>query len=239
MVSDEDQPERILIITAHPDDVDFSVAGSAAVWTAQGIAVTYCIVTDGEAGGSDRTISRAEMAAIRRAEQTAAAECVGVTDVRFLGYADGRLEPTLDVRRAISRVIRDVRPQRVVSQSPQRNFQRIYASHPDHMAAAEATLCAVYPDARNPFAHPELLDEGYEPWTVPEVWMMTGSTPDVHVDTTDVIDRKIKALLCHASQIDNPDAMDTLLRSWGAATATQVGLPEGAYAEAFQRVATA
>src|SRR4051812_49734032 len=126
----DDEIERILVVTAHPDDVDFGTAGSVAVWTEQGIDVTYCLVTDGEAGGSDRTISRAEMAAIRRAEQTAAAECVGVTDVRFLGYADGRLEPTLDVRRAISRVIRDVQPQRVVSQSPQRNFQRIYASHP-------------------------------------------------------------------------------------------------------------
>ena len=231
--------DRILVVTAHPDDVDFGTAGSVAAWTAQGIDVSYCIVTDGEAGGSDPSVPRPEMAAIRRAEQTAAAECVGVTDLTFLGYPDGRLQPTIELRRDISRVIRQVRPQRVVGQSPQRNFQRIYASHPDHLAAGEATLCAVYPDARNLFAHPELLDEeGLEPWTVPEVWMMVGADVNVHVDTTDVIDRKVKALLCHTSQIADADAMDNLIRQWGAGIAKSVGLPEGSYAEAFQRIET-
>jgi len=233
-----DEIERVLVVSAHPDDVDFGAAGSVAAWSSQGIEVTYCMVSDGEAGGSDRSVSRADMAAIRRSEQTAAAECVGVTDVRFLGHPDGRIQPTLELRRDISRVIREVRPQRVVCQSPERNFRSVYASHPDHLAAGEAALCAVYPDARNPFAHPELLDQGIEPWTVPEVWMMTGMTPDVHVDITDVIDRKIKALLCHASQIDNPDAMDTLLRQWGAGVAARMELPDGSYAEGFQRLAT-
>ena len=230
--------ERILVISAHPDDVDFGTAGSVAVWTQQGIDVTYCMVSDGEAGGSDLAMPRTEMAAIRRSEQTAAAECVGVADVRFLGHPDGRIQPTLELRRDLSRVIRDVRPQRVVCQSPERNFRSVYASHPDHLATGEAALCAVYPDARNPFAHPELLDEGFEPWTVPEVWVMSGMAPDVHVDITEVIDRKIKALLCHASQISNPDAMDTLLREWGRGVATRMGLPEGSYAEGFQALAT-
>ncbi|MEY2451359.1 MAG: hypothetical protein QOD92_933 [Acidimicrobiaceae bacterium] len=232
--------ERILVVTAHPDDVDFGVAGSVAVWTEQGIDVSYCIVTDGEAGGSDPSVPRPEMAAIRRAEQTAAAACVGVNDLNFLGHPDGRLQATIELRRDISRVIRHVRPQRVVTQSPQRNYQRIYASHPDHLAAGEATLCAVYPDARNLFAHRELLeDEGLEPWTVPEVWMMSGTEADVHVDTTEVIDRKVKALLCHTSQIADADAMDNLIRQWGAAVAKSVGLPEGSSAEAFQRIDTA
>jgi LmbE family N-acetylglucosaminyl deacetylase len=238
-MADDLEIERILVVTAHPDDVDFGVAGSVAVWTEQGIDVTYCIVTDGEAGGSDASISRTEMAAIRQAEQTAAAECVGVTDLRFLGHPDGSVQATIELRRDISRVIREVRPQRVVCQSPERNFQRIYASHPDHLAAGEAALCAVYPDARNQFAHTELLDEhGLEPWTVPEVWMMVGARPDVHVDTTATIDRKIKALLCHTSQIADPDAIDTLIREWGAGIARGVGLPEGSYAEAFQRIET-
>jgi LmbE family N-acetylglucosaminyl deacetylase len=234
-MSDE-QVERILVVTAHPDDVDFGVAGSVAVWTSSGIEVTYCIVTSGEAGGSDRTITREEMAEIRKSEQLAAAECVGVTDVRFLGHPDGRLQPSLDVRRDISRVIRDVRPQRVVCQSPERNVARIYASHPDHLAAGEAALDAVYPDSRNPFAHPELLEEGYEPWTVPEIWLMTANDTDVHVDTTDVIDRKIKALLSHTSQIADPSWADSLIRNWGAGVAKSVGFPEGRYAEAFRRV---
>jgi LmbE family N-acetylglucosaminyl deacetylase len=180
------------------------------------------------------------MAALRRAEQTAAAECVGVTDLHFLGHPDGSVQASIELRRDISRVIREVRPQRVVCQSPQRNYQRIYASHPDHLAAGEAALCAVYPDARNLFAHPELLDdEGLEPWTVPEVWMMTSSDVNVHVDITDAIDRKVKALLSHTSQIADADAIDNLIRQWGASVAKGLGLSEGAFAEAFQRIDTA
>ena len=124
MADEEQLPERVLVVTAHPDDVDFGSAGSVATWTDAGVHVTYCIVTDGDAGGFDATISRAEMAEIRRAEQTTAAKHVGVSDLVFLGYPDGRVEPTLDLRRDISRVIRQVRPQRVVSQSPERNYQR-------------------------------------------------------------------------------------------------------------------
>jgi LmbE family N-acetylglucosaminyl deacetylase len=235
----EDEIERILIVTAHPDDVDFGVAGSVAVWTDSGIEVSYCVVTDGDAGGFDPDVPRSEIAGIRRAEQTAAAEQVGVTDVTFLGHPDGRLYPTIELRRDISRVIRRVRPQRVVSQSPERNFTRMYASHPDHLAAGEATLCAVYPDARNPFAHPELLEEGYEAWTVPEVWMMSFGSVDRFTDITSAIDRKIKALLCHVSQMTNPDGIDKLIRGWASANAAAANLPEGSYAESFQVIPTA
>jgi LmbE family N-acetylglucosaminyl deacetylase len=231
--------ERILVVTAHPDDVDFGAAGSVAVWTDRGIDVSYCIVTDGDAGGFDPDVARTEMGPLRRGEQTAAAAVVSVTDLHFLGYPDGRLEVTLDLRRDISRVIRQVRPQRVVIQSPERNYQRIYASHPDHLAAGEAALCAVYPDARNPFAFPELLEEGLEPWSAGEVWMMVGSKADRFVETTDVIDRKVKALLCHASQMPEPDRMEPMIRMWGEANARLAGLPEGATAEAFQRIDTA
>ena len=234
----EEDIERILVVTAHPDDVDFGVAGSVAVWTDKGIEVSYCIVTDGDAGGFDPDVPRSEIAGIRRAEQTAAAEQVGVTDLTFLAHPDGRLYPTIELRRDISRVIRRVRPQRVVTQSPDRNYKRIYASHPDHMAAGEATLCAVYPDARNPFAHPELLDEGYEAWTVPEVWIMSSGSGDVFTDITSSIDRKVKALLCHVSQMTNADAMDQLIRGWGSATAVAVGLSADRYAESFQVVPT-
>ena len=231
-------PERILVITAHPDDVDFGTAGSVATWTDAGIDVSYCIVTNGEAGGSDPSVPRDEMARIRQAEQRAAAEVVGVTDVTFLGYPDGRVQPTLELRRDLSRVIRQVRPDRVVSPTPERNFQRIYGSHPDHLATGEAALCAVYPDARNPFAHPELLGEGFEPWVVPEVWVSGGTSPDQVVDTTDALDRKVKALLCHASQLADPAVIERLIRDWGAAQAREAGLPDGRYAERFQLVVT-
>ena len=231
----EDEPvERILVIAAHPDDVDFGVAGSVATWTDLGIDVTYCIVTDGDAGGFDRSVSRPEMAEIRRAEQTAAAKTVGVAELAFLGYPDGRLESTIALRRDLSRVIRQARPQRVVTQSPERNYERIYASHPDHLAAGEAALCAVYPDSRNPFAHPELLDdEGLEPWTVGEVWLMAGASPNRFVDVTDSFDRKLEALRCHVSQHPEPGRLEPMLRAWAGATAKAAEYPDGRLAEGF------
>jgi len=234
-----DDVERILVVTAHPDDVDFGAAGSVAVWTSRGIEVSYCIATDGDAGGSDHSITRAEMAAIRREEQLLAARAVGVTDVTFLGFPDGRVTPSLELRAAISRVIRIVRPGRVVTQSPDRNWARIYASHPDHLATGEAAACAVYPDARNPFAFPELLEEGLEPHTVPELWLMTTERSNRVVDATDVYERKLAALKSHASQVGDGEHLDELLRGWMGGTALAAGLPEGRLAEAFHVVNTA
>jgi LmbE family N-acetylglucosaminyl deacetylase len=239
MLSDT-EVQRVLVVAAHPDDVDFGAAGSVAAWTDAGIDVAYCIVTDGDAGGFDPAIPRADIPAIRRAEQTAAAKIVGVTDLHFLGYPDGRVEATLDLRRDISRVIRIVRPDRVISPSPDRNFARVQASHPDHLAVGEATLCAVYPDARNPFAHPELARQGLEAHVVPEVWLMAAPSSAGHaVDITDTVERKINALLCHVSQLPNPDAIEPLIRNWGAAVAAAAGMAAGCLAEMFQVVATA
>jgi LmbE family N-acetylglucosaminyl deacetylase len=185
-------------------------------------------------------VPRAEIPGIRRAEQEAAAKVVGVSDVRFLGYPDGRLEVTLDLRRDIARDIRRVRPQRVVCQSPERNWQRIYASHPDHMAAGEATICAVYPDARNEFTFTELLrDEGLTAHAVPELWVMSGKEPNRFVDITGTIDRKIAALRAHESQMTDADAMEERVRGWTAMTAKSGGLPDGSFAEAFQVLDTA
>jgi LmbE family N-acetylglucosaminyl deacetylase len=234
----DDGVERVLVVTAHPDDVDFGAAGTVATLTEAGIEVSYCIVTDGDAGGFDAAVPRSAIPAIRQAEQRAAAEVVGVSEVHFLGHPDGGVMPTIELRRDISRVIRQVRPQRVITQSPERNYTRIYASHPDHLATGEAALCAVYPDARNPFAHAELLDEGYEPWSVREVWMMIGMRPDVYVDITDVFDRKMKALLSHVSQMPDPDGLEPRIREWGEAIARSGKLPTGRLAEGFQRVDT-
>ena len=234
-----DDVGQVLVVTAHPDDVDFAAAGSVATWTSRGIEVAYCIVTDGDAGGSDQSITRAEMAAIRREEQLEAARAVGVTDVTFLGFPDGRVMASLELRAAISRVIRLVRPDRVVCQSPERNWERIYASHPDHLATAEAAACAVYPDARNPFAFPELLAEGLVEHTVPEMWIMATERANRVVDTTDVYEQKLKALKSHRSQIGDGDHLDDLLRGWMAGTASAAGLPEGRLAEAFHVVNTA
>jgi LmbE family N-acetylglucosaminyl deacetylase len=239
-VLDDDAIERILVVTAHPDDVDFGAAGTVATWTKAGHAVTYCVVTNGDAGGFDPAVPRSEIAAIRQAEQRAAAAEVGVTDVRFLGHPDGRVVVSLDLRRDISRVIRQVRPQRLLTQSPQRNYERIYASHPDHLATGEATLCAVYPDARNPYAHPELLDEGLDAWTVAETWLMAAPGAAHVVDVTDLYDTKLAALRQHVSQLPGvPGELDTLLRGWLGMNAKAAGLPEGRLAEAFQVLDTA
>jgi len=234
----DSEVERALVVTAHPDDVDFGAAGTVANWTDAGIEVTYCIVTDGDAGGFDPGIPRDAIAGIRRQEQTLAAKEVGVSELTFLGYPDGRLEPTLGLRRDLARVIRQVRPQRVVIQPPERNFNRIYASHPDHLAAGEAALCAVYPDARNPFTFTELVDEGLEAWSVAEVWMMGGPNPQHPIDITAQIDRKIAALMCHESQHVDPKRIEEIVRAWGASNAVQFGLGEGRVVEAFQIIET-
>jgi LmbE family N-acetylglucosaminyl deacetylase len=234
----DDEVTRILAVMAHPDDVDFGIAGSVAAWTDRGIEVTYCVVTDGDAGGSDLSVSRADMAALRREEQLAAAAVVGVKDVTFLGFPDGRVTASIELRRDISREIRRVRPDRVVCQSPERMWDRIYASHPDHLAAGEAAVCAVYPDARNPFAHPELLEEGFEPFTVAELWLVAFAGPNRAVDVTSTFDRKIEALKCHASQVGDGDQLAERIRSWLEPAGAAAGLPEGGLAETFRVVGT-
>jgi LmbE family N-acetylglucosaminyl deacetylase len=233
--------ERALCVLAHPDDVDFGSAGTVATWTAAGTEVTYCIVTDGDAGGFDQT-PRDQMGPLRRDEQRAAAAAVGVTDVRFLGYPDGRVELTLDLRRDISRVIRQVRPQRVLTSSPERVWERIGASHPDHMTVGESTLRAVYPDARNPFAFPELLaDEGLEAWTVSEVWLAASPRAGHAVDVTDVVEQKWTALMSHVTQVSHqlPGQLQEFVGAWMSRTARTHGLPAGRLAEAFHVVHTA
>src|SRR5436309_15158378 len=139
-------------MVAHPDDIDFSAAGTIAGWTDAGIEVVYCLVTDGDAGGHDDSVPRAEMAPLRRKEQTAAAACVGVSDLRFLGYPDGQVEATLGLRKDLARVIRQVRADRVVCPSPERNYAGMGESDPDHRAVGPAPLDAIYPAARNPCA---------------------------------------------------------------------------------------
>ncbi len=248
-----DGVDRVLVVTAHPDDVDFGAAGTIAAFTNAGVEVHYCVVTDGEAGGDDRAMARREMAAVRREEQRAAAATVGVRGVTFLGYPDGRLMPTIELRRDLTRVIRRVRPQRVVTQSPERAWDRIFASHPDHLAAGEAATCAVYPDARNPFAHPELLDgEGLEPHVVGELWLMAAplSVPvaastsgEGMGDPTMVVveidlERKLAALSCHRSQVKDAAGLRARIAEWATRVAREAGLAEAVFAESFRRVQT-
>jgi LmbE family N-acetylglucosaminyl deacetylase len=236
----DDQVKRAMLVVAHPDDADFGAAGTVASWVDAGIEVTYLLCTRGDAGGFDDT-PRSEMPALREAEQRAAAAEVGVTDVRFLdGYADGLLEVSQALVRDIVRVIRQVRPQRVLTASPERWWERLGASHPDHMAAGEATVRAVYPAARNPFAFPELLaEEALEAWTVPELWLMADPKSDHAVDITETFPRKVAALKAHVSQTGQREDLEEMLRVWSAGTATRLGLPEGRLAEAFRVISIA
>ena len=232
--------ERLLAVMAHPDDIDFGAGGTIKAWTDAGVQVTYCLVTDGDAGGFDPNVPRSEIPGIRRAEQRAAGAVLGVDDVRFLGYKDGELAVSHELRRDISRVIRQVRPDRMVIQSPDRNWDRIQASHPDHMAAGDAAIQAVYPDARNPFAHTSLLrDEGLEAWTVPEVWVIASPTPNFWVDVTERFPAKIAALRAHESQTSHMDDLEGMVSGWLTRQAEAAGFGPGRLAEAFKIVSTA
>jgi len=215
--------------------VDFGSAGTIATWTDAGLEVSYCIATDGDAGGFDPAVPRSAIAGIRQDEQRKAAAAVGVTDVEFLGYPDGQLVVSIALRRDITRVIRRVRPDRMVVPSPERDLRNVYGSHPDHQATGEAALCAIYPDARNPYAHPELIaEEGLEAHTVPEVWVTSpNDRADHYVDISDTFDRKIAALRAHASQTTHMTGLEERMRSWGALQAKAAGLAEGRLAEGY------
>ncbi len=232
--------ERILVITAHPDDVDFGAGGTVRKWTQSGIEVSYCICTDGDGGGADRDVPRSEIPKIRQAEQRAAGAALGVTDIHFLGYKDGDLQLSQDLRRDISRVIRQVKPQRVLMQSPERNWDRIYSSHPDHLAAGEAAIHSVYPDARNPFAHPTLLeDEGLDAWSVGEVWVMGAPEVNHYEDVTEMLSDKLTALQAHKSQTAHMEDLEGRIRTWMSATAIEAGFGPESLAESFRVVNTA
>ena len=232
--------ERILFVTAHPDDLDFGAGGTIAQWTDKGIAISYYICTNGDQGGVDPDVPRSEMPKIRQQEQRNAGKILGVTDIHFLNYVDGHLQATIELRKDVVRAIRTVRPQRMVIQNPERNWDRIFSSHPDHMAAAEAAMQAVYPDAGNPFAFEDLLkSEGLEPWTVSEVWVMSPNQVNHTVDITQTIDRKLEAIFAHTSQTQHTPELGDRVREWGLRNAEAQGAPAGTYVESYRAVATA
>jgi LmbE family N-acetylglucosaminyl deacetylase len=231
--------KRVLVISAHPDDSDFGASGTIAQWVKKGIEVAYVFCTNGDQGGEESGFTKEEMPAIRQREQRAAGAAIGVSDITFLNYIDGNLEATLELRKDIVRQIRISQPDRMVCQSPERNWDRIGASHPDHLAAGEAAIQAVYPDARNPFAFTDLLnDEGLQPWRVKEIWVSSFANPDHYVDITDTFDLKIKALQAHASQTGHNENLETMVREWGERNAAAAGFAQGRIAEAFKIVNT-
>ncbi len=229
--------ERVLCFTANPDDIDFGAAGTVAAWTAAGVQVSYCIMTDGDAGGFDPA-QREEIVRLRVAEQQRAAALVGVTDIHYLHQRDGYLEPSHEVMREVVRLIRQLRPDVVVSMHPERNWNRIQKSHPDHLAVGEAVTRAVYPALENPFAYPELAESGLEAYKLPWLWLFAGpeERENHFVDVTEHVDSKLAAIHIHVSQHPDVDAMERTVRGLMLGTGARAGLPAGRSAEAFHVV---
>lgn len=224
-----DLPFRILVTAAHPDDIEFGVAGSVARWTSMGAEVIYCLITDGSAGSNDPDANLEELILQRREEQTRAAAVVGVKDVRYLGYKDGTLQPTIELRRDLTRLIREVKPNRVVTQDPTTVFAGdFYINHPDHRAAGEATIYAVFPSAETRPIFPELIADGYEPHKVDELYLDLTMNPTTFVDITDVLDRKIRSLAAHVSQLGGGEDFENgaakWVREWSENAGKEVGV---------------
>jgi LmbE family N-acetylglucosaminyl deacetylase len=224
--------QRVLVITAHPDDSEFGAGGTVAKLVKEGKQVSYCILTNGDKGSSDRTMTPERLARIREEEQRSAARVLGVETVDFLGFPDCELENTKESRRAVTAAIRRHRPDLIICQNPHRT-KNFGASHRDHRIAAGIALDCVYPLARDHMAFPELLAEGLEPHKVKEVHMMWWQDPEVVVDISDTIDLKLKALACHVSQLGDMNAVERRVRERSA----QLGKTRGyAYAETFDRM---
>jgi LmbE family N-acetylglucosaminyl deacetylase len=234
----DDEIKRILVVMAHPDDCDFGAGGTIAQWTSRGIEVSYCIITNGDQGGEASDFPLEEMAQVRQREQRAAGKELGVDNVTFLNYRDGSLFPSLELRKDIVREIRRAKPDRMVVQSPERNWERIFASHPDHLAAGETAIQAVYPDARNPYAFTDLKDAGFEPWRVRELWITGSPQPNHYVDITETFPKKMAALHAHVSQTAHNTELEEMVRNWGVKNAEANGLPAGRIAEIFKVVSS-
>jgi LmbE family N-acetylglucosaminyl deacetylase len=209
----------VLTIFAHPDDAETSAGGTLLTWAAEGAVITLCLITDGDKGTSDPTDTRQNVIARRRHEQDRAAARLGAEQI-WLGYEDGMLQPTLDLRRDLVRVIRRVRPDTIVTNDPTVFFRHdVYINHPDHRAAGQAVLEAIYPAVKKPLTFPELLAEGLEPHVVSEIWVALTDNPNTWVDISAVLDDKI-ALICeHASQFPTSPtraAFTRLAREGGA-----------------------
>lgn len=230
--------QRVLCFGAHPDDLDFGASGTVATWTAAGVQVQYCIMTDGDAGGFDAR-STEEIIAMRHAEQRAAAALVGVDTVHFLGEADGFLEPNHRVMKQVVALIRGLRPDVVLVMHPERNWERIQRSHPDHMACGEAVTRAIYPAVENPFAYPELLEEGLAAYKLPWLWLYGAPSEreNYRVDITEVFEVKLAALRQHLSQHPDVPAMEAYVRAQAVEQGAKAGFAPGALAEAFHVVA--
>lgn len=214
-------PLRVAVIVAHPDDAEFSCAGTVARWASEGREVVYVLLTSGDKGSADPAVTPEMLVATREAEQRAACAVLGVKDIVFLRRSDATLVPDLELRRDIARIIRQLRPDVVICQDPTVQFVGTgYLNHPDHRAAGQATLDAIYPAARDRMTFPELLAEGLEPHKVREVYVTGTQEANIWMDITDHYDTKVASLRAHASQMGDWDP-SPMVREWSARTAQE------------------
>ena len=234
MAENEEPFRRGMVVMAHPDDAEWGCAGTVAKWCAEGWDVVYVLCTDGSKGSSDPDMTGEKLVKIREKEQRDAGKVLGLQEVVFLGYPDSYLEPTLELRRDIAREIRRYKPDVVIVGDPSRGLDSYsYLGHPDHYAAGEAALSAIFPTARDRMTFPELLEEGLEPHRVREIWVAGGGEgSDQYVDVEAHMDTAIKALKAHKSQVDEENAGEWF-RQGRIDTGKKVGM---AYAEGFKRI---
>ena len=233
MTQQYDGPYRsAMVVVAHADDAELRCSGTVATWCKQGMEVVYILCTDSSRGSRDGTMTPERLAAIRMEEQKAAGRLLGLADVVFLGYADGTLQPTLELRQDITREIRRYKPDVLICQYPMRNLTgNGYLGHPDHIAAGEAALAAVFPSARDHLIFPELLDAGFDTHYVREVLVMDHPEPDRWIDVTEGVDTAVKALMAHESQAVARNAAERI-RERRARLAAGHGMD---YAETFKQ----
>lgn len=222
------------MIIAHADDAEFGSAGTIARWVKQGVEVTYVVVTNGNKGSADPEMTPEALAALREKEQRAACNVLGVKNVVFLGYQDGELVPSLELRRNLTREVRRYKPDVAMVPDPTTwYFGNTYINHPDHRAVGEAALAAIFPSARDRLTFPELLVEGFEPHKVREVYLSFSMNADTWVDITDTMDTKLAALREHRSQLPDMDEIDKNVRERAIAMAEG---REMRYAEAYKKM---
>lgn len=224
--------KRGMIVVAHPDDMEFGCGGTVAKWAADGLELVLVVATDGSKGSSAENMTSEQLIKIRRDEQEAAAKVLGIKQVVFLGYPDGYLEHTLELRKDIARAIREHRPDRLITMTAYRSYAiNSYINHPDHLAVGDAALAAIYPTARDRLTFPDLAAAGFEPHKVREVYVMGTDTPDCWIDIGPTLDTKINALRAHVSQIADMEGMAERVRT----RATDVGKDqEYEHAECFK-----
>lgn len=228
-------PKVVLGIAAHPDDLDANAGGTMAAYARSGADVYYLILTDGGNGSEDPGMTAQKLMYIRRQEQRDAGDITGLKDVFFCDYRDGSLENTVDVRRDIVKIIRTVKPDVVITWDPSGLYcaNKGFINHPDHRAAGQAALDAVYPLARDHMAFPDLFEQGYAPHKTATVLLMNLDNHNFCVDITATLETKLQALATHTSQVSDVAAMRSLWTGLAAEAGQSSGIT---YAEAFMRI---